>query len=78
MEKVLVNLNQIENVKAFTKRCSEIPLTLKLVSGPYTVDAKSILGAFSLDLSKPIEFVIETDDDTVRADVLSKIKEFLA
>ena len=39
-----------------------------LVSGRYAVDAKSIMGIFSLDLAKPLEFVVH--DDGAKADEL--------
>ena len=35
-----------------------------LISGRYVIDAKSIMGIFSLDLSKPIDLTIHTDEDT--------------
>ena len=48
---------------------------IDLVSGRYAVDAKSIMGIFSLDLSKPIELDIHTDD----ADkFLKEIDRFIA
>jgi len=50
-----VNLNSIEKVKKFVRMMSEIEDNIDLVSGRYIVDAKSLLGVFSLDLSKPIK-----------------------
>ena len=52
---MLVNLNSIEKVKGFSALVQHMDEDIDLVSGRYTVDAKSILGIFSLDLSKPIE-----------------------
>jgi len=50
-----VNLNSIEKVRKFVRMMSEIEDNIDLVSGRYIVDAKSLLGVFSLDLSKPIK-----------------------
>jgi len=50
-----VNLNSVDKVKRFVMIMSEIEDNIDLVSGRYIVDAKSLLGIFSLDLSKPIK-----------------------
>jgi len=52
---MLVDLNSIDKVKKFVRMMSEIEDNIDLVSGRYIVDAKSLLGIFSLDLSKPIK-----------------------
>lgn len=49
-----VYLNSIDKVKDFARLMSDIEDNIDLVSGRYIVDAKSLLGIFSLDLSKPI------------------------
>ena len=56
---MLVNLSKVSDVKSFiavSQSCTN-DLVLKSTDGKYTVDAKSILGIFSLDLSKPVEIV---------------------
>lgn len=68
-----VLLNTVENVKKFVTAVSRIPEDISLKSGKYIVDAKSIMGIFSLDLSKPIDLV--TDDDVWEID-LEPITEF--
>lgn len=60
-----VSLNSIEKVKSFVNTVSKYDYDFDLVSGRYVIDAKSIMGIFSLDLSKPIELRIHTDDDTI-------------
>ena len=52
---MLVDLNSIDKVKSFVKVMSQIEDNIDLVSGRYIVDAKSLLGIFSLDLSKPVK-----------------------
>jgi phosphotransferase system HPr-like phosphotransfer protein len=50
-----VNLNSVEKVKNFVAAVSRLPMDLDLASGRYVVDAKSIMGIFSLDLTQPME-----------------------
>lgn len=62
MTSILVNLNMISDLKAFVNMTSNLSVNVTLKSGQYVVDGKSIMGIFSLDLTKPIECIIETDD----------------
>ena len=57
MKTVSISLNSIDKVKAFVNDISKYDFDFDLVSGRYVIDAKSIMGIFSLDLSKPIEFI---------------------
>ena len=49
-----IMLNTINDVKAFVNTVSKYDFDVDLISGRYAIDAKSIMGIFSLDLSKPI------------------------
>lgn len=62
MKKVIVNLNDMNKIKLFVNAASTFMSDIDLVNGRYAVDAKSIMGVFSLDLSKPIEAVIYSED----------------
>ncbi len=62
MEKTTVSLQAINDVKDFVNIVMKYDFDIDLVSGRYAVDAKSIMGIFSLDLSKPIELNAHTDD----------------
>ena len=53
MKTVTVNLNSIEKVKSFVKDLNKFENDFDLVSGRFAIDAKSIMGIFALDLSKP-------------------------
>ena len=55
MTKATVSLQAINDVKDFVNIVMKYDFDIDLVSGRYAVDAKSIMGIFSLDLSKPIE-----------------------
>ncbi|MCL1806342.1 MAG: HPr family phosphocarrier protein [Oscillospiraceae bacterium] len=64
MKKFSVQLHSINDVKRFVNAACNNPFDIDIVSGRYIVDAKSIMGIFSLDLSKPIEVEIHgTDSD---------------
>ncbi|MDO4321302.1 MAG: HPr family phosphocarrier protein [Lachnospiraceae bacterium] len=55
-----VNLNSIEKIKSFVEALRKSEGTYELASGKYVINAKSIMGIFSLDLTKPIEFRSQT------------------
>ncbi len=63
MKTVKISLNSIDRVKAFVNELSKFDVDFDLVSGRYVIDAKSIMGIFSLDLSKPIDLNIHADSD---------------
>lgn len=62
MTKVTVSLQAINDVKEFVNIVMRYEFDIDLVSGRYAVDAKSIMGIFSLDLSRPIELDAHTDN----------------
>ena len=62
MKTVQISLNSIDKVKSFVNAITQFEFDFELVSGRYVIDAKSIMGIFSLDLSKPIELVIHAED----------------
>ena len=61
MVKVNVKIDTIDKVKDFVNLLVSCPYDVDLVSGRYVIDAKSIMGIFSLDLSKPIELNVHSD-----------------
>ena len=62
MKTVQISLNSIDKVKSFVNAITQFEFDFDLVSGRYVIDAKSNMGIFSLDLSKPIELVIHAED----------------
>ena len=58
MKSVQISLDSIEKVKSFVHAVNRLDGEFDLVSGRYIVDAKSIMGIFALDLSKPIKLNI--------------------
>ena len=63
MKTLKISLNSIDKVKAFVNEISKFDCDFDLVSGRYVIDAKSIMGIFSLDLSKPIDLNIHAEDN---------------
>ena len=62
MKKVKISLDSIQAVKDFVSIVMMYDFDVDLTSGIYAVDAKSIMGIFSLDLSNPIQLTAHTDD----------------
>ena len=77
MEDFKVTLDSIEAVKEFVALTNSYPFEIDLVSGRYAVDAKSIMGIFSLDLSKALKLVVHADD-AESAPFLKKAEKFAA
>lgn len=72
MQSVQVFINTVDKVKSFVNDITAFEYDFELVSGKFVVDAKSIMGIFSLDLSKPLRLYINTKDNTDAVmDVLS-------
>ena len=70
MEKMTISLAAINDVKEFVNKMTKYDFDIDLVSGRYAIDAKSIMGIFSLDLSKPIELQAHTNDASAfKADI---------
>ncbi len=74
MKSVMIRLSLVENVNKFVNVVSRYPFEMDLRAGRHVVDAKSILGIFSLDLSRPITLDIYSDDCDM---LLEEIKPFL-
>ena len=74
MKTVKISLNSIDKVKSFVNDITKFDYDFDLVSGRYVIDAKSIMGIFSLDLSKPIDLNIHTEDGA--EEVLSVLSQY--
>ena len=71
MTAVNMCLDSIDKVKSFVNEITKFDSDFDLISGRYVIDAKSIMGIFSLDLSKPIELNIHSDNVSDILDVLA-------
>ncbi len=74
MKSVTVSFSSTESVKDFVNAVSRYPFDIDLHSGRYIVDAKSLLGIFSLDLAKPIVCEIYSDN---YSELLKDIAKFI-
>ena len=75
MKTVKISLNSIDKVKAFVNEVTKYDAEFDLVSVRYVIDAKSIMGIFSLDLSKPIDLNIHSENNI--DEILAKLDEFI-
>jgi phosphotransferase system HPr-like phosphotransfer protein len=75
MKTVQISLNSIDKVKAFVNDITKFDNDFDLVSGRYVIDAKSIMGIFSLDLSKPIDLSIHAEENL--DEILEVLKPYI-
>ena len=75
MKSAMIRLSLVENVNKFVNIVSRYPYEMDLRAGRHVVDAKSILGIFSLDLSKPISLEIYGDECE---ELMKEIEPFVA
>ena len=74
MKSVTIKLSTISDVKLFVNTVAKYDFDVDLISGRYAIDAKSIMGIFSLDISQPIRLDAHTDN----ADAfIEEIKAFI-
>lgn len=77
MKFVMVNLNSIDKVKRFSNIVNHIDINMDLSHDRYVVDAKSIMGIFSLDLTHSMKLSLYTDDEDEFNNVCEQIKDFI-
>ncbi len=69
-----VKITTIDDVKVFVSTVMRFEYDIDLVSGRYAIDAKSIMGIFSIDLSKELKLVAHTND---ASELESAIEKFI-
>ena len=72
-----VSLGTIESVKNFVTKITEFEEDFDLIQGKYVIDAKSVLGIFSIDLSKPVLLRINAEGERLEQ-IKKEVKEFEA
>ena len=75
MKTVQISLNSIDKVKSFVNAITQYECDFDLISGRYVIDAKSIMGIFSLDLSKPIDLAIHAEANV--DEIMETLKPYL-
>ena len=76
MTALKISLNSIDKVNSFVNTIAQFDAEFDLVSGRYVIDAKSIMGIFSLDISQPIDLHIYAESGL--DDILAAIKPYIA
>lgn len=75
MKTIQISLNSIDKVKSFVNDITKFDYDFDLVSGRYVIYAKSIMGIFSLDLSRPIDLNIHAEENV--DEVLETLKPYM-
>ncbi|MCL2546575.1 MAG: HPr family phosphocarrier protein [Oscillospiraceae bacterium] len=76
MKEFNVLLNSINDVKLFVNTAAAQMFDIDIVSGRYVIDAKSIMGLFSIDLTKPVKVSVQGTDEE-GAEFYAQIKQFV-
>lgn len=74
MVKTKVKIDSVLDAKQFVGICNSVDFDVELVANPYVIDAKSIMGIFSLDLTKPIDLQANCEDSD---EFVEKISSFI-
>ncbi len=72
LKNISISLKEVNDITNFVNLLTTYDYEVDLVSGRYIVNAKSLLGIYSLDLSKPVKLVIYSDECD---ELLAKLKE---
>ena len=75
MQTITISLDTVQKVKGFVNTISPLDGDFDLISERYVVDAKSIMGIFSLDLGKPL--TLKLHDEASAADIIEKLKPYI-
>ena len=75
MKSINISLDSIDKVKSFVNIITTCAGDFDLTSERYVVDAKSIMGIFSLDLSKPLR--LDIHDDNIYDELTKKLQGFI-
>jgi phosphocarrier protein HPr len=70
---VKILIDSVDKVKRFSSIVSKGDVDCELIEGVHIIDAKSIMGIFSIDLKKPIQLNIHSDNE----EILKKLAEFI-
>ena len=62
MQEAMIRLNTVQDIRTFVETVTMTEIEVDLASQRYVVDAKSIMGIYSLDLLNPIKMIVHSDD----------------
>lgn len=76
MKKITIKINSIEDIKKFQDEITKFETDIDITRGRYIIDAKSMLGILTIDLSKPIDVVLHSDDEVEINNFKEIMKQF--
>ena len=74
---VNISINTIDKVRKFSATIYSVSADVDIISGRYTIDAKSIIGIFSLDITQPLTLHIHAATKKEYDEVIERIKDFI-
>lgn len=77
MNRFIINLNEMSKVKKFITIVNNYDCDIDVIKGRYIVDAKSIMGLFTMDLVNNIEVQIHSDNMDIIKKFQNDIKEYI-
>lgn len=75
MRTFTIKLNEIDKIKTFVSIVNECCFDIEIQSDKYIINAKSIMGIFSLNLSKPVTLVVHTEDVKTIANIRKSLSD---
>lgn len=75
--KLFLNLNTLDKVRDFTNEANKFNSDIDIIRDRYVIDAKSVLGIYTIDLTKPVTVKINSDDKAEIARFNEKMEKFL-
>lgn len=77
MNEFYIKVDSVDKVKDFVKVTNKIMPDMDLIVGRYIIDAKSIMGIFSVDLTKKIRLKIHSDNEKECTEIRKKLEKFI-
>ena len=77
MNEFYIKVDSVDKVKDFVKTTSKIVQDMDLIVGRYIIDAKSIMGIFSVDLTRKIRLKIRSDNEKECTEIKKKLEKFI-
>lgn len=73
MFNIALTIGTFEHAKSLVNIAMKFQEYIDIISGRYVIDAKSIMGVFSLDISKPVTLCVHTDDGVITAKFMNEL-----
>lgn len=77
MNEFYIKVDSVDKVKDFVKATNKIVPDMDLIVGRYIIDAKSIMGIFSVDLTRKICLKIHSDNEKECTEIRKKLEKFI-